>query len=232
MGKQGGHELGVATRQKDLRPTRLLAHVENIGAHPVAVGEMFARNAFVAPQQGLGAAQIDDDVAELDPLDQTVDDLADPALELLVMALALGLAHSLDNHLLGGLRRDAAEVDGWQGLDQKVAQFGVGLAAPRLVQGNLDGFFLDRVGDLQIARQLDGAAFAVDGGADVVFVPVLGPSRFLDRLFHGLQDLVALYPLVARHGLCHLQQLGTCINSFLIHGRHAFQFSVFLRRHR
>ena len=160
----------------------------------------FARNAFVASQQGFGAAQIGDDVAELDPLDQAVDVLADPVFELLVLALALGLAHLLDNHLLGGLRRDAAEVDGRQGLDQEVAQLGVGLAFPRLIKGDLDGLVLDRIGDLEIARQLDGAALAVDGGADVVLVPVLGPSRLLDRLFHGLQDLFALDPFVSRHG--------------------------------
>ena len=193
---------------------------------------MFARDTFVAPEQGLGAAQIDDDVAELDPLHQAVDNLADAALELFEMAFTLGLAHFLDYHLLGGLRRDAPEVDGWQGLDQKVSQLGVGLAAARLAQGDLDRLFLDWVGDLQIARQLDGAAFAVDGGADVVFVPVFGSSRLLDRLLHGLQDLVALDALVARHGFRHLQQLGTCVNSFLFHARHAFHSSVFFRRHR
>ena len=76
------------------------------------------------------------DVAELDPLDQAVDDLADAVLELLVLALAFGVAHLLDDHLLGGLRRDATEVDGRQGIDQEVAELRVRLALARRHPGS------------------------------------------------------------------------------------------------
>ena len=51
------------------------------------------------------------DVAELDALDDAVDDLADAVLEFVVLALALGIAHLLHDHLLGVLGGDAAEID-------------------------------------------------------------------------------------------------------------------------
>ena len=101
----------MGARQEDLRAARLLAHVEDVGAHAVAVAEALARQQLVAAQHRLGAAEIDDDVAELDALDEAVDDLADAVLELVVLPLALGVAHLLDDHLLGGLRGDAAEID-------------------------------------------------------------------------------------------------------------------------
>ena len=86
LGEQLGHELRVGARQEDLRPARLLAHIVDIGAHPLALAEALARQQLVAAQHRLGAAEIDDDVAELDPLDEAVDDLADAVLELVEIA--------------------------------------------------------------------------------------------------------------------------------------------------
>src|SRR5204862_550751 len=84
------------------------AHVVDVGADAIAVAEGFARDQFVAAHDALAPAEIDDDVAVFDALDLTVDDLADAVLELLVLAVALGVAHLLDDDLLGGLGGDAA----------------------------------------------------------------------------------------------------------------------------
>ena len=67
------------------------------------------------------AAEIDDDIAVFDALDHAVDDLADAILVFVVHALALGIAHLLDDHLLGVLRGDAAEIDRRQGLGDVIA---------------------------------------------------------------------------------------------------------------
>src|SRR6266851_9827039 len=104
----------MGARQEDLRAARFLPHIVNIGAHPLALPEALPRQQFVAPQHRLGAPEIDDDIAEFDPLDEAVDDFADSVLELLELALALGIADLLDDHLFGGLRRDPAKIDGWQ----------------------------------------------------------------------------------------------------------------------
>src|SRR5262249_58902946 len=74
---QLGHELRVGPGEENLRPAGLPAHVENVGADAVAVAEHLARQHLVAPYDGLAAAEIDDDAAVFDPLDDTVDDVAD-----------------------------------------------------------------------------------------------------------------------------------------------------------
>ncbi len=57
-------------------------------------------------------AELNQRVAVVRLLDDSGDELADAVLVLVVHHLALGLADPLEDHLLGGLRRDAAEVVG------------------------------------------------------------------------------------------------------------------------
>jgi hypothetical protein len=71
----------------------------------------FAPDLVVAAQDTLAPADIDDDVAVFLALDDTVDDGAGAVLEFLVLALALGFADLLQDHLLGRLRGDPAHVD-------------------------------------------------------------------------------------------------------------------------
>ena len=70
----------------------------------------FSRGIASLADDAFGAAEIDDDVAVLDALDDAVDDLADAILVFAVLALALGFAHFVVDDLLGGLRGDAAEI--------------------------------------------------------------------------------------------------------------------------
>ena len=64
---------------------------------------------FLARQHRLDAADLEDDVAVLEALDRAVHDVADALVVLGEDVLALGLADLLEDDLLGGLRRDAAE---------------------------------------------------------------------------------------------------------------------------
>ena len=95
------------------------------------------------------------DVAVLDALDLADDDLADAVLELVVLALALGLAHPLHDHLLGALRGDPAEVDRRQRVQDMVADLGRRVAHLRVLDPDLRGVVLDRVGDLELAIEPD-----------------------------------------------------------------------------
>src|SRR5712664_4538567 len=94
--------------EENLRSPGFAPDIENIGADPVAVAEHLARQHLVTPDDGLAAAQIDNDAAIFDALDDAIDDIADAVLELLILPVALGLAHLLHDHLLGRLRGDAA----------------------------------------------------------------------------------------------------------------------------
>ena len=112
---------GCARRQEDLRAAVLAADRQDQRADAVADADHFARDLLVAADDALGAAEVDDDVAELDALDDAGDDLAGAVLELLILALALGVADLLEDDLLGGLGGDAAEFDRRQRIDDEVA---------------------------------------------------------------------------------------------------------------
>ena len=132
--EQLGHELRMGARQEDLRAALLAADVVDVGADAVAVAEGLARDQLVAADDALAAAEVDDDVAVLDALDHAVDDLADAVLELLVLAVALGLAHLLHDHLLGRLGGDAAEIHRRQRLGDEVADLGGRVLIARLAR--------------------------------------------------------------------------------------------------
>ena len=141
LGEELGHELRMGARQENLRAALLAADVVDVGADAVAVAEVFARDQLVAAHDALAAAEIDDDVAVLDALDLAVDDLADAVLELLVLAVALGLAHLLDDDLLGRLGGDAAEIHRRQRLGDEVADLGGRVLRARVLERNLGGGF-------------------------------------------------------------------------------------------
>ena len=121
--------------EEDLRAAVLAADLEDQRADAVADADDFARDLLVAADDALGAAEVDDDVAELDALDDAGDDLAGAVLELLVLALALGVADLLEDDLLGGLRGDAAELDRRQRIDDEVAELGARLQLLRVLRG-------------------------------------------------------------------------------------------------
>ena len=196
----------MRARQEDLRPARLLAHVVDVGAHPVAVAEALARDQFVAAQQRLGAAEFHHQVAVLGALHHAVDDLADAVLEFLELPLALVFAHALHDHLLGGLRGDAAEIDRRQRIDQMLADLDVRLELPGDVDRDLGFLVLHRLDRLGPARQAHVAGLAVDGGADVLLVAVLGAAGLLDGLLHRLQHFLAVDVLLPRDGVGDQQQ--------------------------
>ena len=69
----------------------------------------FGARLFLAREHGFDAADLDDQVAALEPLDRGVDHLADALVVFGKDVLALRLAHLLEDHLLGGLRGNASE---------------------------------------------------------------------------------------------------------------------------
>jgi hypothetical protein len=103
LGEQFGHELRPRAGQEDLRPSLLAAHVVDVGADAVSQAHVLAWDHFIAADDAFGAAKIDDHVAILDALHSAIADLAHAVLVFIELALALGFAHLLDDHLLGVL---------------------------------------------------------------------------------------------------------------------------------
>ena len=69
--------------------------------------------------------------------------------------------------------------------------------------------FSTRLHRLGPARQAHVAGLAVDGGADVLLVAVLGAAGLLDRLLHRLEHFLALDRLLPRDGVGDQQQFGS-----------------------
>ena len=209
LSEQLGHELRMGARKENLRPALFAAHIVDIGANTVVLLKAFARQQLVAAHDRLGMAQIDGDIAVFDALDLAVDDIADPVLELLVLALAFGIAHLLHDHLLGRLRRHAAEIDRGQRIVDIAAHFDFGILVAGILKQNFGGLVFDFLDHLAAAGNADFTGLAVDLGDDIVLQPIAGPRRLLDGFFHRLQNDVGIDMLFARYRIGNLQQFQT-----------------------
>ncbi len=217
MVKSFAMNCGWVRDRKICGPALLAAHVVDIGAHAVAVAEGFARDHLVAADDRLAAAEIDDDVAVFDALHRAVDDLADPVLVVLVLAVALGLAHLLHDDLLRRLGGDAAVIERRQRLGNVVADLRRGIADARLVDGDLRRVVLHDVDHLEQALQANLAGLLVDLGAHVGLRAVAGLRRLLDRVLHGADDDAAVDRLLARDCVGDLQEFkSVCTDSHLL----------------
>ena len=99
--------------------------------------QRLARQHFIAPDDRLAAAEVDNDVPVFDALDDAIDDFADAILEFLILPVALGVAHLLHDHLLGRLRGDAAVFERRQSVGDGVADLRRRVALARVFQRDL-----------------------------------------------------------------------------------------------
>ena len=195
--------------QEDLRAAGLAPDVVDIGADPVAGPEHLARDQFVAPHDRLArprAAEIDHDVAILDPLDRAVDDVADAVLVDIILLVALSLADLLHQHLLGRLGGDAPVVERGQGFGDPVADLGRRVLLLRLGERHLRRFVLDLVDDEKQPREPDFAGFRIDLGADLGFLAVARTRGLLHRVFHRREHDRAVDRFFPRDRVDDLQQ--------------------------
>src|SRR5690606_6245855 len=136
--------------------------------------------------------EVDVDVAALDALDHAGHQLADAILPGIDDLLALGLAHALHDHLLGGLGGDAAEVDVLDLLLDVVADLDALGLVDRVHQADLAVRRLhdDVIGDhFPAAEGLVAAVLGVDLHAgDHVLVEVTLLGRGGERRLEGFED--------------------------------------------
>ena len=119
------------------------------------------------------------------------DQLALAARELVEDLVALDLADPLEDDLLGGLGADPAEDVAVEllGLDE-VAEAGVRVVRPRLLDGHLGELVLDLVDDAARAEDADLAGLGVDPDVDVL-VSGDPPVGRLDAVLDGPDELLA-----------------------------------------
>ena len=154
-----------------------------------------------------GAAEIDDDVAVFDALDLAVDDVADAVLVDVILLVALGLADLLHQHLLRGLRGNAAVIERRQRLGDPVADARRGVLLVRLGKRDLRRVVLDLVDHQQQTGKADFAGLGIDLGAHFGFLSVARARRLLHRVFHRGEHDRAVDRFFARDGVDDLQEL-------------------------
>ena len=113
---------GAIARQDELRALRRAVDLHHVGAHAVAHAQHLLLDQLVARDHALDAAGLDDHVAALDALDRAGQQVVLALEEVVQDLLALGVADLLQDHLLRGLRADAAELDRLERLLDDVAE--------------------------------------------------------------------------------------------------------------
>ena len=186
--EQAHHQLRRGARHHHARTfTGLIDqpdHAPDAVAHAVA----FQARLLLLGQLGFGLAEVQNVVRPLHALDGAVHQLAGAPGVFLVHGFPLGFADLLENHLLGGLRRNAAQRFGAL-LDANFGtDFGLGRNAPRLPQRHFVHRVFHRLHRLLDGVELDGAGFRIHLG-DVVFVgAVVLPGGDQHGVLDGVQD--------------------------------------------
>ena len=207
--EQLGHEFRRGARQENLRSARLAPYILDIGPDTVADPVAFAADLLVPAQNGLAApVQVDDDVAIFLALDHAVKDLALAVLELFELAVTLGFAHLLQDHLLGALRGDAAQINGGNLINHLVADLGIGKKGFGLRHGQLRLIILNAVvfHHGPDARKAGAARLAVDLYPDIQLCPIARLGRTGERILHRLDHQVGVNHLLAGNRFGGLQK--------------------------
>src|SRR4029078_12001634 len=146
----------VRSRQDDLRTARGLVDVDDVGDDAIASPVRFAWPLIAHRQPRLRDPPVDDDVAALEPPHDARDQLALAVLVLVEDVLALGLAHALQDDVLGRLRGDAAEaLPGAVELEQ-LAVLGVLLLRAGLILLVVEDLEEELVADVRLEIELLG----------------------------------------------------------------------------
>ncbi len=232
--EQLGHKFRTNAAEEHLRASFLAAHIKNIGADAIAGAEILAWDQFVLADDRFGATEIDRHIAIFHTLDGAVDNFADAIFELIILAVTLGIAYLLHNHLFRGLRGDTPEIDWWQFIADEIThrirrfrEFLFRLAGRYLLHSiegrntfSIDRFFCRVLDHFSQTEQRNRAGFFINLGLDVMLHAIFFAPRNFNRVRHRIEHGVAVDIFLARHRIGDLQHFGGTVN-YLInsHGR-------------
>ena len=121
----------MGTRQDNLWSLGRQFHFGNIGTDPIRLTVVFPWHLFTTRQQGLSAAQVNNQIATFIATDNAVNHFTDAITELVVNPFALSLTNLLNNDLLGHLSSDTAEGTGFHHHAEGVTNFNIRIDFPR-----------------------------------------------------------------------------------------------------
>src|ERR1035438_101806 len=166
--EQAHHQLRGGARHQHPRTLAGFVHHADDAAHAVAHAVTLQAGLLLLRQARLRLAQIQNVIGTFHPLHGAVHQFAGAAGVLVKDRFALGLAHLLENHLLGGLRRDTAEQVGLFRNADLGADLGFRIDAARLGQRHFLGRVFHHLDRLLDGEKLEGPGLLVQLG-DIVF---------------------------------------------------------------
>src|ERR1700693_1877747 len=186
--EQAGHQLRGSAGDDHPSVLSGLFDTADDAADAITGAEVLQLALLFLGQTRLGLAEIDHQILGFDALDGAVDQLADAARVLGKNRLALGLAHFLQDHLLGRLRGDASQRIG------RLREMNLGFELRRRIhllsflEGNFLVGILNRFHDFLDSVNLQGSGLIVEGGHQV-----FGGAEMLTRghehgVFHRVDD--------------------------------------------
>ena len=201
--EQANDEFRRSARQDDLRTARIAIDAQQVSADAVADPQVFLGNHLVARQQRLDLAGLNDGIAAFHALDRAVNDVFLALQEVGQNLLAFGVANFLQDHLLGGLGTDTAEVDGLQRLFQGIAGLDLGIVLLCLGQRHFEEFIdVLVVGhDLPATEGLEVTGIVVDRDAHIGLVMDTLLGRGCERQLKGTENDVLADVLFAGQGI-------------------------------
>jgi hypothetical protein len=196
--------------EDELRTAGFGADLLQDGTHPVVDAEGLAADQLFARQQALGiVAQVDDDIVAGYLFHCTGNEIAHAVHILFDDLRALGVAHALHDHLLGGLRCDTAELDIFHLDLVEIPNLEIRVLLGSFLRGELGAEqreFIIGHHEPATHRQVV-ARIAIDRDLNIGLFVVAFLGRRRQRQLHRLEDDVLGHPLLVRHGFRYIQDL-------------------------
>ena len=168
-----------------------------------------AANLFVATQNRFARTHINNNVAVLFTLNKRVDDCTGFVFEIFVLLVTLSFADLLQDHLLGGLCCNTAQLHWWDDFNKLLADLRVSQIFAGLLNSELGLIIFHQLFFNNRTNAGEGrfAGAAVDGNTNVHLRAIPGLRRTRERFFHRLNNQIGVDVLFTGHGLGSLQKL-------------------------
>ena len=138
-----------------------------------------AADLFVATQNRFARTHINNNVAVLFTLNKRIDDCTGFVFEIFVLLVTLGFADLLQDHLLGGLCSNTAQLNWWDDLNKLLADLRVSHVILGLLNSELGLIVFHQLFFNNRTNTGEGrfSSAAVDGNTNVHLCAISGLSR-------------------------------------------------------
>ncbi len=175
----------MGSRQYDLRTAAFTEHIQNVSPNPVAPAIRFPGDLFVYRNNCFGSTQIDNDVAPVYSLYDSVNDLSLSINKTFVHYIPLSILHLLNNDLLGRLGGNSAKGRCVHLGAEAVSYLTPRIEFPPLFHAYLKVGLSDLFHHVFELKNLNLTCFFIIMDFDINFGPKFLSGRRLQSLFEG-----------------------------------------------